>query len=1020
MNLQNWLALFWQSTVLLIVCLLNTTLYAQPPGSGWRLHFCDEFSGDEIDSLKWLKRYPWGRTHNHDAYMLDENVIVDDGYCTLLAIREPFSGRPFTSGVISTGYTKYTFKHGYVEARILLPNRAGSWPAFWGLYDGWPPENDIMEYPIDTAAGNGYPQSDYHTAFHYSTGGGGNSAGGGAVNPGSAGDLGNSWHTFGVEWIEDDLVRWYFDGQVVRSFGNDSAISQMEHMYLILNYAVGGWPGRPNQTEWPDSASDTTVVDWVRVWQKPAVTGTATYTFNNSNTGSWTGDQNWDLFEPKHSRQIARFETLPGRSSMQVGWNKLKTIGEVYLSGETAYTIGDNDGDLDSLMFADEGDGWARLWVEGGDVAHTVQSRIEIRNRLSVQHLGTQPLSIHGDILGHYREGGETSTGRIYFKGPGQVVLNGDGFYQNSTDVTEGSNVLLNGKLYQGRVADSAVLSVESGGQISVESLASGQSLGYLPSDSQKMVFDNGAIVIRGQSASARGMTIEQGGGRIVAESNASAVFSASPHVFQIEGPLELDGEGFGAINRTITGSGQLIKHGNGTWQISGDNTYQGSTQVLGGVLHVDGQTGTALTLVNENATIQGGGTVRGDLNNSGTILPVGPIDLSDENGLFQLVDNFSSGNVDAWNNSDGNVGFSNAESPTEAGNRVGMIRGGSGGGDAVFLPLESNEIPANSDTATVYFRMLIDPGTSGESFELSVGLGSDFDSTPDSQFDYSVQTVIRDELQAGTSFDKYFFYNNGSSFFTSGNDFWIANEWIDVWYVVDNVVKTYDMFVDTGNGQQQVVDDFSFAATGSNLNSFFLTTGNSFDVFERLFIDDIYVDPNNANLSRPTSGSDQPFDPIGTMVVNGQFNQTEFGTLSLQIANEQTMDQLVVAGGGQLAGRLELEFVEGFEPADGQLFQIIDSLSSLAGQFDSVEDNLDVGLEPELLYLPSGVFVIYESTGVLLGDVNQDGDVNLLDVSPFVEIITSGEFQNEADVNQDGVVNLIDVSPFVELVIGN
>ena len=52
----------------------------------------------------------------------------------------------------------------------------------------------------------------------------------------------------------------------------------------------------------------------------------------------------------------------------------------------------------------------------------------------------------------------------------------------------------------------------------------------------------------------------------------------------------------------------------------------------------------------------------------------------------------------------------------------------------------------------------------------------------------------------------------------------------------------------------------------------------------------------------------------------------------------------------------------------------------------------------------------------VLLGDVNLDGVVDLLDVQPFVTRLTDGEFQAEADVNQDGILNLLDVQPFVSL----
>ena len=42
----------------------------------------------------------------------------------------------------------------------------------------------------------------------------------------------------------------------------------------------------------------------------------------------------------------------------------------------------------------------------------------------------------------------------------------------------------------------------------------------------------------------------------------------------------------------------------------------------------------------------------------------------------------------------------------------------------------------------------------------------------------------------------------------------------------------------------------------------------------------------------------------------------------------------------------------------------------------------------------------------ILLGDLNGDGLVNLLDVAPFVDAISSTTFIEEADINQDGMVN--------------
>lgn len=60
-----------------------------------------------------------------------------------------------------------------------------------------------------------------------------------------------------------------------------------------------------------------------------------------------------------------------------------------------------------------------------------------------------------------------------------------------------------------------------------------------------------------------------------------------------------------------------------------------------------------------------------------------------------------------------------------------------------------------------------------------------------------------------------------------------------------------------------------------------------------------------------------------------------------------------------------------------------------------------------------------YDGGKVLVGDVNCDGVVNLADVQPFVELLTTGGFSAKADINGDGVVNLSDVAPFVALLSG-
>lgn len=107
--------------------------------------------------------------------------------------------------------------------------------------------------------------------------------------------------------------------------------------------------------------------------------------------------------------------------------------------------------------------------------------------------------------------------------------------------------------------------------------------------------------------------------------------------------------------------------------------------------------------------------------------------------------------------------------------------------------------------------------------------------------------------------------------------------------------------------------------------------------------------------------------------------------------------------------------------------FDIVDALLSLDG--DALTLFVDVNIDFEFEVLGgtavmnlNGPIVLngtVKSGTLILGDVNCDGVVNLLDVAPFVELISNGQFSEKADLNLDRNVNLLDVQPFVELLSG-
>jgi len=49
------------------------------------------------------------------------------------------------------------------------------------------------------------------------------------------------------------------------------------------------------------------------------------------------------------------------------------------------------------------------------------------------------------------------------------------------------------------------------------------------------------------------------------------------------------------------------------------------------------------------------------------------------------------------------------------------------------------------------------------------------------------------------------------------------------------------------------------------------------------------------------------------------------------------------------------------------------------------------------------------------LGDVNRDDFIDFLDISRFIAVLASGEYQIEADMDQNAIVNFLDIAPFIE-----
>lgn len=143
------------------------------------------------------------------------------------------------------------------------------------------------------------------------------------------------------------------------------------------------------------------------------------------------------------------------------------------------------------------------------------------------------------------------------------------------------------------------------------------------------------------------------------------------------------------------------------------------------------------------------------------------------------------------------------------------------------------------------------------------------------------------------------------------------------------------------------------------------------------------------------------PEEPFGSWTLLIRVAQTGPGQVMLEYLGTSHDPQLMNVTGNTLMPVdpiPSLHYFSLFTDGEGMSWARIQS---------ETYDPTDVGASIGLGYL------------VLFGDVNLDGAVNALDISGFVQRLTSGEYQIEADCNEDLAVNALDISPFVRYLVG-
>ncbi|MFN1834230.1 family 16 glycosylhydrolase [Balneola sp. MJW-20] len=245
-------------------------------GLDWKLHWSDEFEGEQLDESIWNRQVVEAGRFNEEWQRYTDsskNAYLENGSLVIKAIHESAQHGPdqYTSARLNTA-NKFTFKYGKLAARIKLPYSKGIWPAFWML------GSDINENGGDTP----WPQSGeidilelYGTKsdavieanIHYADSSGSHTQMGAIEYELENGKFADNFHIFELVWDEEQ-ISWLVDGEQFAStpITSDEMTELHKEYFLLFNIAVGGkWAGRPDTTSvFPQFM----YVDWVRVYKK--------------------------------------------------------------------------------------------------------------------------------------------------------------------------------------------------------------------------------------------------------------------------------------------------------------------------------------------------------------------------------------------------------------------------------------------------------------------------------------------------------------------------------------------------------------------------------------------------------------------------------------------------------------------------------------------------------------------------------------------------------------------------------
>ena len=165
--------------------------------------------------------------------------------------------------------------------------------------------------------------------------------------------------------------------------------------------------------------------------------------------------------------------------------------------------------------------------------------------------------------------------------------------------------------------------------------------------------------------------------------------------------------------------------------------------------------------------------------------------------------------------------------------------------------------------------------------------------------------------------------------------------------------------------------------------------------------------------------------DPEGTLLPNTGIVSGSFRELivpnNLNANNAGSVDVFVYQNSSQL-----FLFDNPDDVATGSVLSQADGTFNLTGLTLTDGDTIDFvvfnngNFGADETALQASITAQRSNTDFLLGDANCDGEVNFLDITPFILLLSNGDFKAQADVNMDGEVTFLDIAPFIAILSGS